>query len=75
MRTYGGSFFEGIRLLDADREPILDFTWDTFPRGGWSDEEEIPEGYVIAGLDVVTADPNYIRYLAVNLAKDHEGGL
>ena len=51
MLVYFGSDFEGVRLLDAARAPLAEFVWTPNPRGTWSDEQAVPEGYVVAGVE------------------------
>ena len=51
MLVYFGTDFEGLRLLNAAREPLAELIWAPNPRGTWSAEQEVPEGYVVAGVE------------------------
>ena len=69
FRVYFGSYIEGIKIRSRDGTPIVDWTWDNYPNGEWTEEQVVPDDYFVAGIKTVQSDDDFIRHISVILQK------
>lgn len=60
--------FEGLRLLDENKDPIVDRVWSDSSFGEWSELQEIPEGLHIIGLKANLVENDFITDLTFLLS-------